>query len=392
MKNYFQITVILLLATCGVNLVSAQDESPIVIQHTVNGFGQKPIPVSLEGFSGEVQRVLEFDLYVQGFSFVTPDQAQYEISGSNGGNVVGALTDNLAKRTLFSRSYVGSSVHREAHAFADDIVKTITSQNGIGQTKIAFKAQQPDGSGEIFVSDFDGNNARPVTSDSAIVAAPAWVPDRLALYYTSYKLGNPDIFYHNLSTGERRVFAGFSGLNDKASVSPDGAHVALIMSRSGSPEVWICDADGLNFRRLTGGIEDSSPCWSPDSQWILFAAKINGRRTLAKVSANGGAVQRVPTPGVLNPTEPAWSPDGKWIAFTSQMGEFDICVMPADGTAPPVTLVSGQNPSWSPNSRTLIYNHGINYREELSVLDVFTKQYKDIGRISGSDSEPAWQQ
>src|SRR5580658_6193362 len=182
MKNYPPIIFSVLFAICGTSLVSAQDESPIVIQHTVNGFGQKPIPVSLEGFSGEVQRVLEFDLYVQGFSFVTPDQAQYEISGSNGGNVVGALTDNLAKRTLFSRSYVGSSVHREAHAFADDIVKTITSQNGIGQTKIAFKAQQPDGSGEIFVSDFDGNNARPVTSDSAIVAAPAWVPDRLALY------------------------------------------------------------------------------------------------------------------------------------------------------------------------------------------------------------------
>jgi hypothetical protein len=26
----------------------------------------------------------------------------------------------------------------------------------------------------------------------------------------------------------------------------------------------------------------------------------------------------------------------------------------------------------------------------LSVLDVFTKQVKDIGRISGNDSQPAW--
>ncbi|HEY3761799.1 MAG TPA: hypothetical protein VGN23_08625 [Verrucomicrobiae bacterium] len=351
-----------------------------------------PIPVSLEGFTGDVQRVLEFDLYVQGFSIVTPDQAQYQITGSNAGNVIGALADKFAKRSLFSRSYVGSNVRREAHAFADDIVKAVTGQNGIGQTKIAFKAQQPDGDGEIYVSDFDGYNAQVVTSDSSIVAAPAWVPNRLALYYTSYKLGNPDIFYHNLSTGERHVFAGFAGLNDKASVSPDGAHVALIMSRGGDPEVWICNSDGSNFKRMTGDVEDSSPCWSPDSQWILFATKLNGRRTLAKISVNGGAVQRVSTSGVLNPTEPSWSPDGKWIAFTSQMGDFDICVMPADGSKPPITLVTGQNPSWAPNSRTLIYDHSINYRQELSVLDVFTKQYKDIGRISGSDSEPAWQQ
>jgi TolB protein len=393
MKKYFanlELSFVLIIALTSGTAYS-QEELPMHEVIGKLGF-TAPIPVSIEGFSGEVQRVLEFDLYVQGFSFVTPDQAQYDISGSNGGNVIGALTDKFAKRSLFSRSYVGSSVHREAHAFADDIVKAITSQNGIGQTKIAFKAQQPDGAGEIYISDFDGYNPQPVTTDSAIVAAPAWIPNRLALYYTSYKLGNPDIFYHNLSTGQRRVFAGFSGLNDKASVSPNGAHVAMILSHSGSPEVWTCDADGSNFKRMTSDIEDSSPCWSPDSQWILFATKLSGRRTLAKVSVNGGAVQRVSTSGVLNPTEPAWSPDGKWIAFTSQMGEFDICVMPADGSAPPVTLVSGQNPSWSPNSRTLIYNHGVNYREELSVLDVFTKQYKDIGRISGSDSEPAWQQ
>ena len=59
---------------------------------------------------------------------------------------------------------------------------------------------------------------------------------------------------------------------------------------------------------------------------------------LAKVSPDGGAIQRIPTSGVANPTEPDWSPDGKWIAFTSQMGEFDICVMPADGRHRPRCL------------------------------------------------------
>ncbi len=387
--SFLKIYLTVLLVAFATQCSRSQQE--INIQTEINVIGMtRPIPVALVGFSGEAESVLKFDLYVQGFSFVSPDTAQYEISGSNSGNVIGYVTDNFAKKNLLSRSYVGSSMRREAHAFADDIVKTITGQNGIAQTKIAFKAQRPDGTGEIYVSDYDGYNAVSVTSDDAIVAAPAWVPDRLALYYTSYKLGNPDIFYHNLSTGERRVFAGFSGLNTKAAVSRDG-RVAMILSRSGWPEVWTCQPDGSNFRRMTSDIEDSSPCWSPDGQWILFATKINGRRTLAKVPADGGPVQRVPTPGALNPTEPDWSPDGKWIAFTSQMGEFDICVMPADGGAPPAVLVRGQDPSWSPNSRTLIFDQNDNYRQELSVLDVFTKQYKDISRISGSDSEPAWQ-
>jgi Tol biopolymer transport system component len=54
-------------------------------------------------------------------------------------------------------------------------------------------------------------------------------------------------------------------------------------------------------------------------------------------------------------------------------------------------LVAGQNPSWAPNSRTLVFNHRTpGYRQVLSVLDVFTKQYKDCQRANGSDSQPAW--
>jgi TolB protein len=166
----------------------------------------------------------------------------------------------------------------------------------------------------------------------------------------------------------------------------------MILSKGGSPDVWVCNADGSNLRQLTATPEDeSSPCWSPDGQWIYFATKIHERRVLAKVPAAGGAMQQIPTPGAPNPTEPDWSPDGKWIAFTSQMGEFDICVMPADGSAPPTVLVAGEDPSWSPNSRTLIFvRRTSSYRYVLSLLDVFTKQAKDVQQISGNDSEPAW--
>ena len=194
----------------------------INIEHTGNYFGQKPIPVSLDGFTGEAAEVLKFDLYVQGFNFVAPGAAQYQISGSSAGDVTGRVTDNFAKRVILSRSYNGASVRRQAHAFVDDIVQTILNKPGIGQTKIAFKAQSASGNGEIYVADFDAHNAQAVTTDGAIVAKPAWVPGKLAVYYTSYARGNPDIFYHSLSSGQRRVIAGYSGLNTSAAVSPDG--------------------------------------------------------------------------------------------------------------------------------------------------------------------------
>ncbi len=389
MKNCIKICLSVLLVVFAVPFTRGQNE--IIITRELQGLGNtKPVPVSIDGFGGEVTDTLKFDLYVQGFAFVSPDAAQYQISGSSSGNIVGRVVDRFGKSTVLSRSYAGTSLRQQAHVFADDIVQAITGKKGIAQTRIAFKAEASSGNREIYVADFDGHNAQAVTHDGTIVSAPSWVPGRKALYYNSYKLNNPDIFYHNLSTGERHVIAHYSGSNISPAASPDGSRVAMIMSKSGSPNVWVANADGSNPRKLTSSSEDSSPCWSPDGQWICFATKIRERRMLAKVPAGGGELQIIHTPGAPNPTEPDWSPDGKWIAFTLQTGEFDICVMPADGSAPPTMLVRGEDPSWSPNSRTLIYARRNGGRYVLSLLDVYTKQVKDIHQISGSDSEPAW--
>ena len=255
----------------------------------------------MSGFTGETADVLKFDLTVQGFAFVEPGAAQFVISGSANGNVTGQLTDAVARQQKFSKSYTGASLRRQAHAFADDIVMAATGKRGIGQSKIAFK-NDTGATSEIHIADFDGHNTQAVTHDGEIVAAPAWVPGRLALYYTSYKLGNPDIFFQDLGTGQRKAFARYSGLNTAASVSPDGRRVAMILSKSGSPDVYVCDADGSNLKQLTKTKEDeSSPCWSHDGQWICFATKHNERRRLAKVPAGGGTVQYLNTTGAPNP-------------------------------------------------------------------------------------------
>jgi TolB protein len=164
----------------------------------------------------------------------------------------------------------------------------------------------------------------------------------------------------------------------------------MILSKDGSPDVYVCDADGGNLKRLTATREDdSSPCWSPDGQWICFATKINDRRLLCKVPASGGKAERITTSGVSNPSEPDWSPDGKWIVFTAQMGGFEICVVPAAGGAATV-LVSGEDPSWAANSRTVVFTRRREGGRSLSLLDVPTKQVKDVPRISGSSSQPSW--
>jgi TolB protein len=347
-----------------------------------------PIKVNISGFSGEVNEVLNFDLYVMGFANVPADQAKYLIHGSANPNVQGTATDRVNKQVLLNKAYTGSSLRRQAHAFADDLVAALNPPyQGIAQTKIAFKGGA---SSEIYIADFDGHNAQAVTHDNALVAAPTWAPGHQTLYYTSYRLGSPDIFRHDLTTGARTAFARYPGLNTAAAVSPDGTRVAMILSKGGSPDVYVCNIDGSGLKQLTRTPEDeSSPCWSPDGKWICYASKSKGARSLYKVSASGGEPQRLITRGVSNPSEPDWSPDGKWIVFTAQMGGFEICVVPAEGGNATV-LTEGEDASWAPNSRTVVFARRSGDARRLSLLDVLTKQVKDAARISGSDSQPSW--
>jgi TolB protein len=180
------------------------------------------IPVSLAGFSGEVQSVLKFDLEVTGCQIVAEDAAQYNISGSNNGQVEGKLVDRINNAALLpNRRYTGGALRSQAHAFADDIVLKLTGKPGIARTRIAFKSEAA-GKTEIYLADYDGANATAVTQDGSLVAAPCWGPGRRFLFYTSYKSGWPDIYSQEILTGERRVIAKHPGLNTSAAVSPDG--------------------------------------------------------------------------------------------------------------------------------------------------------------------------
>ncbi len=351
---------------------------------------EKPIFLNLTGISGEAASTLQFDLYVQGFAFTNSDGAQYLISGDSTGNLEARAKDKFTGQTLVNKAYSGANLRRQVHAFADDFVQAL-GRKPICQTRIAFKA----GSGmhsEICIADFDGHNVQAVTADNTLVAAPCWVPGRMAIYYTSYKFNHPDIFYQNLITRDRKVFARYGGSNMSPAPSPDGNSVAMILSKDGWTDLYVVGANGGEPLRLTKSQQDeSSPCWTADGKYIIFASKDRERRALRKVPATGGTAQAIPLGYIPNPTEPDCSPDGKLLALTSQTGGFSICAAKIDGSDATV-LVEGEDPSWAPNSRTLIFarRQGGNY--VLSLLDVPTKQVKTITRISGSNSQsqPSW--
>src|SRR5438128_1603976 len=79
--------------------------------------GVKQTPISVSGYSGEVDSILRFDLSVAGFKFVTTDQANYHLTGSNNGQVEGRLMDGT--KSLLAKAYAGGSPRTQAHTLAD---------------------------------------------------------------------------------------------------------------------------------------------------------------------------------------------------------------------------------------------------------------------------------
>lgn len=366
----------------------AQQKLTVDKDYDPNGF-PKAIPVFLTGYSGEVDTVLKNDLLMMGVDAVSEDKATHILSGkSDGIQVEGSLMDKFNKNYLLRQAFKGGNSRAQAHALADAVAVALNRGPGIAQTKVAFKAQKGQVR-EIFIADYDGRGAIQVTQDNTISAAPCWA-GRGALYYTSYKLGNPDIYYHNLATGDRRPVARYLGLNTSAAVSRDGQHLAMILSKGGNPDLYVSDLNGANVRRLTSTAgEESSPCWSPDGREICYVSKESGANRLYRISASGGSARAIPTTGTPNCTEPDWSPDGKWIAFTSQTRSFQICIVPSTG-GDAIVLAEGEDPTWAPNSRAILFVRRQNNTRVLSLLDAPSKRVKDVARVWESTSQPSW--
>src|SRR5262249_32249404 len=77
-------------------------------------------------------------------------------------------------------------------------------------------------------------------------------------------------------------------------------------------------------RKLTSGIRDTAPRWSPDGKRIAFvrAVEKDGKPQPAQIyllDMEGGEARPV-TDVKDGATAPSWSPDGKYLAFTSATG------------------------------------------------------------------------
>jgi TolB protein len=258
----------------------------------------------------------------------------------------------------------------------------VVQTNGLGlrgyfASKLAFIGERT-GHQEVYTSDLFFGEVRQITNDRAIALKPRWAPDGEKLVYTSYyHSGFPDIFLMDLASYQRMTFESFRGTNDGARFSPDGRHVAMVLTGEGTSEIYVSDAEGREVARKTRFESDkASPCWSPDGRRIVFVSSPGPQ--LYMMSAGGGPPQRI-THGISSYcAEPDWSrgnPDR--IAFTVRVGHdnYQIAVLSlSQGESKIVSHApfDGLEPSWLPDGRHLVYTARTAFTSRVCLLDTET--------------------
>ena len=199
---------------------------------------------------------------------------------------------------------------------------------------------------EIYVMDADGGNQQNLTNDPNSDSTPSWSPDGERIVFTSKRDGNREnyeIYVMDADGKNKRRLTDNDFFDTHPSWSPDGERIAFMSWRDGhfigdfglSSEIYVMDADGKNQRRLTNNRRsDSSPSWSPDGKWIVFASDRKGddvNYEIYVMDADGNNQRRL-TNNRLHDKSPSWSSDGKRIVFSSYRdGNAEIYVMDNDG-------------------------------------------------------------
>jgi len=291
-----------------------------------------------------------------------------------------------------------SGLRRLAHQIADQVYQTLTGEEGVFSTRLAFVSmlKKADGSKRYIlqISDSDGANPRTVLQSKQPIMSPSWSPDGEHLAYVSFENGKSEIFVQEMQSGRRKSVAAFKGINSAPSWSPDGKKLALTLSKAGNPEIYTLVLATGKLARVTHNSQaiDTEAVWMPNGRELLFTSDRGGHPQIYRVSADGGFAKRVTFDGNYNASADI-SPDGQMMAIVhGENGKFYIAVQNLQSGSLQVLTETGrdESPSFAPNGRMILYATEQNGKGELAAVSVDGQIHQRLGESDRDVREPAW--
>lgn len=115
----------------------------------------------------------------------------------------------------------------------------------------------------IYVMDRDGSNLRALTHEGDYYGSPSWSPKGDRIAFTAMDEGNNmNIMTISPDGKDQAKLTTNAGSNENPSWSPDGRHIVFMSTRTGSPEIFMMNADGSNPKRISFSGNNYMPKWS----------------------------------------------------------------------------------------------------------------------------------
>ena len=113
--------------------------------------------------------------------------------------------------------------------------------------------------------------------------------------------------------------------------SPDGTRIAFVQTVAGKAAIFVAAADGSNPKRISHGVWDFEPWWSPDGKWIAYFGE-SPDFDLFVVSADGGE-PRLLAGGPTRDSPRGWVHDGSGVVVArTRAGDDHPVLVPFDGS------------------------------------------------------------
>jgi len=219
--------------------------------------------------------------------------------------------------------------------------------------QIAFKSNRT-GKWQIFLMDADGKNQIQLTRSDFDNYDPAWAPDGRQIAFTSDRGQDERVYVIDIATGEEKLLTEVNFRSGLSSFSPDGKSILFTGNELGW-NVYHMDLETKEVKRITGRGGSCRPDWSPDGKTIAYITdRSDNIGDIWLMDAEGHNQRRLTTTSELSDYYPAYSPDGNWIVYAAspdgKEGNWDLCIISADGSKR-VRLTSDESrdkfPDWS---------------------------------------------
>jgi TolB protein len=162
-----------------------------------------------------------------------------------------------------------------------------------------------DGFSQVYVVNAEGGSLRRVTRSSGIDTEPAFSADGKFIYFTSDRGGAPQIYRTSLEGGEAQRVTFTSGFNARPQISPDGKSMVYVTRRDREFRIAVMNLSTQQETLIGTGPKDDSPSFAPNSRWVIYSSRYQGRQILTAVSLDGKLRTRLsPEGGDIR--GPAW--------------------------------------------------------------------------------------